>query len=91
MRSPYSLLFSRLNEPSSLSLPSQGRCSSPLIIFVAFLWTLSNSSTSFLCWGPHTWTQSSRWGLTRAKQRGTITSLSLLASPLLMGVWHNDE
>ena len=29
-----------------------GRCSSPLIIFVAVLWTLSNSSTAFLYWGP---------------------------------------
>ena len=44
MRSHCSLLFSRLNKPSSLGLSSQGRCSSPLTIFVALLWTLSNSS-----------------------------------------------
>ena len=43
---------------------------SPLIILVAFLWTLSNSSLS-LYWGPQTWMQYSRWGLTWAEQRGT--------------------
>ena len=48
------------------------------------LWTLSNSSLSFLYWGSHTWTQYCRWGLMRAEQRGTITSLSLLATPLMM-------
>jgi len=41
MRSPLSLLFSRLNKPYSLSLSSYGRVPSPLIIFVALLWTLS--------------------------------------------------
>ncbi|KAK4816023.1 hypothetical protein QYF61_011013 [Mycteria americana] len=49
IRSPPSLLFSRLNNPNSLSLSSQERCSSPRIIFVALLWTCSNSSMSFLC------------------------------------------
>ena len=44
MRSPYSVLFSRLNKPSSLCQSSQGRCSSLLIIFVALHWTLPNSS-----------------------------------------------
>ena len=52
MRSPHSLLFSRLNTPSSLSLYSQEQCSSPQIIFKAPLWTRSNSSVSFLCLGP---------------------------------------
>ena len=40
--SPQSLLFSRLNNPNSLSLSSQERCSSPRIIFVSLLWTHSN-------------------------------------------------
>ena len=35
MRSPRSLLFSKLNKPSSLNLFSQERYSSPLIILVA--------------------------------------------------------
>lgn len=35
MRSPQSLLLSRLNEASSLNLSSQERCSSPLSIFMA--------------------------------------------------------
>jgi len=29
------------------------------------LWTRSNTSMSFLSWGPQSWTQYSRWGLTR--------------------------
>ena len=65
MRSPRSLLFSKLNKRSSLKLSSQERCSSPLIILVALLWTRSKSSMSFLYWGPQAWTQYSRWGLSR--------------------------
>lgn len=45
MRSLQSLLFSRLNKPSSLNLSFQERCSSPLIFLVAILWTHSNIST----------------------------------------------
>jgi len=48
------------------------------------LWTHSSSSASVLCWGPQAWMQDSRWGLTRAEQKGTIPSLTLLATPLLM-------
>jgi len=33
----------------------------------------------FLVLGPQTWMQYSRWGLTKAEQRGTITSLTLMA------------
>ena len=78
------LLLSRLNKPSSLSLSSQERCSSHLLILVALRWTLSSSSSSFLKWGAQNWTQCSRWGLTRAVQRGRRTSLNLLATLLLM-------
>ena len=41
-----SILFCRLNNPNSLSLSSLERCSIPLIIFVALLWTRSNRSMS---------------------------------------------
>jgi len=41
-----SLLFSRLNSPSSLSLSSQERCSTPFSIFVGLHWTFSSSSVS---------------------------------------------
>jgi len=41
----------QLNKPSSLSLSSQDRYSSPLTIIVALRWTLSSSSSSFLNWG----------------------------------------
>ena len=67
IRSPLSLLFCRLNKPSSLSLSSQERCFGPLIIFVALRWTLSSSYSSFLNWGAQKWTQYSRWVLTRAE------------------------
>jgi len=80
MRSPRSPLFSKLNKPNTLNLSSQERCSSPLIIF----WTHSNSSMSFLHWGPQAWTQYCKRGPTRAEQRGTITSLSLLVTPPVM-------
>ena len=43
-----------------------------------------NSSSSFLCWCPHTWTPHSRWSLRKALQkwgrRGEITSLSLMVT-----------
>jgi len=52
---------------------------------MALLRTHSNNFTSFLCLEPQAWTQYSRWGLTRAEQRETITFLTLL--PLLF--WHN--
>ena len=44
-------------------------CSSPLIIFMALLWTCPKSSMSFLYWRPQAWTQYSRWGLTRSEER----------------------
>lgn len=40
MRSPLSLLFSKVKRPNSLSVSSQGRFSSSLITFVTLLWTL---------------------------------------------------
>lgn len=43
----------------SLSFFSYGayeRCSSPLIIFVALHWILSNSTIFLLCWGAQNWT-----------------------------------
>jgi len=59
-------------------------CSSPWIFFVALLWTLSKSSTAFLCLEAQIWMQHSSWGFMRAKLRWTITSLAWLATPLLM-------
>lgn len=46
------------------------------------LWTPSNSSTSLL-WGPQTWTEHSKRGLTRAEQKVRISSLDLLITNLL--------
>jgi len=51
MRSPLSLLFSKLNSPRALSLSSQWRCSRTLTIFIALRRTLSGRSLSFLNWG----------------------------------------
>ena len=75
-----SLLQTQLAQP----VLSQGRYSSPLIIIMALLWTFSKSSPSFLCCGPQAWALYSRWCLMKAEQRGTITSLSMLAAPLLI-------
>ncbi|KAK4814559.1 hypothetical protein QYF61_023758 [Mycteria americana] len=47
---PPSLLFSRLNRPSSPSLSSWERCSGPLNVFEALCWTLSTLSMSLLYW-----------------------------------------
>jgi len=78
MRSPQSLPFSWLNNLNSLSLSSQQKCSSPQIIFVALLWTVSNRSMCFLCWGLQSWKQGS-WGVgVPLEQRGRIPSLNQL-------------
>ncbi|KAK4823633.1 LOW QUALITY PROTEIN: hypothetical protein QYF61_004366 [Mycteria americana] len=44
IRSPLSLLFSRLNNPSSFSCSSSDFCSRPFTSFVALLWTRSSTS-----------------------------------------------
>ena len=76
MRSPLSHL--------SLSLSSQERCSSHISIFVALLWTHSRSSLSLLSCGAQNWAQNSRCDLSRAEQRGRITSLHLLPVLILV-------
>lgn len=76
-RTLQSFLFSRLNDPNSVTLSSQKRYSSSPIICVATLWTCSNRSMYFLCWGP----QYSSWGHMKV---GRITSLNLLATLLFM-------
>lgn len=56
----------------------------PLDYFHGLLWTRSSRSTSFLCWGPRSWTQHCRWVLTKAEKRGRIPFLDLLPTLLLM-------
>ena len=68
-----SLLFSRMNSPSSLSLSSYERYCSPFIILTALSWTCSSKSISVLYRGAHKWTQHSRCGLASADYRGGIT------------------
>ena len=53
MRSPLSLLFSKLEKPKDLSYSSQDIPSSPFTSFVALLWMHSRTFTSFL----NSWTQ----------------------------------
>lgn len=76
-RTLQSFLFSRLNDPNSVTLSSQKRYSSSPIICMATLWTCSNRSMYFLCWGP----QYSSWGHMKV---GRITSLNLLVTLLFM-------
>lgn len=71
MSSSCSLPFSKLNIPSSVSLSSLERCCGPLSILMAFHWSLSKGSPTFLCWVTQARRQYSRWVLTRAEQRGT--------------------
>ena len=66
-KNPPSLLFSRLNSLSFLSLSLYVRCSCPLIILVTFCWTLSNRLKFLLYWGAQNWTHHSRCSLTRAE------------------------
>jgi len=80
---PLSLLFSRLNSPSTLSFCLYVRCSKPSVILMALSWPCPNMSMSLLYWGAQSWTQYSRC-LTSAEWRGRITSLDLLAALLLM-------
>jgi len=75
MRSPWSLLFSRLNRTLLLK-----RCAPALW---SSSWILSNSSASFLCCGSQTWMYYFRWTITWAEQRGPIISFTLV-DPLLM-------
>jgi len=84
IRSPMSLLFSRLNNPSSFSHSPKGLCSRPLTSFVALLWTCSRASMSFLQRGAQNWTQYLRCSLTSTEYRGTITSLFLLVTLFLI-------
>ncbi|NWQ78163.1 KLHL1 protein, partial [Columbina picui] len=72
-----SLLFSRLNNPKSLSLYSQ-KYFNPLIIFMALLCTHSDNSMSSLHRGIQSCMQYSRWSLKRTEQREGITSLDLV-------------
>lgn len=55
--SPTSLLFSRVNDPSSLSLSFCVRYSKPSITFAVLHWTHSNMLVWLLYWGPQNWTQ----------------------------------
>lgn len=57
---PLTLLSSRLNVSSSLSICSYDRCSSPLIIFVLLCWTHSSMSLFLLYWRAQVGTQHSR-------------------------------
>lgn len=76
----WSHFLSRLKNPNCqpvlMPQPSAHLC--------GFLWTCSNTSTLFLWSGPQNRTQHPKWGLTRAEQKGRITSLDLLATFLTL-------
>ena len=84
MRSPLSLLFSKLDKPEVLSCSSWDMPSSPFTSFVALLWTHSRTFTSFLNCGAQNCTQASRWGRTNAEYSGMITSFDRLVMLCLM-------
>lgn len=67
MRHPLSLLFSRVNRPSSLKVSSYKRSSSSFTVFIVLHWTQISNSVSFLYWRTQNWTQDSRIRLTSAE------------------------
>lgn len=87
MSSSCSLPFFKLNTPSSISLSSYERCCSPLSILMAFHWSLSNSSPTFLCWVTRASTSD---GSSQGQSRGgyslpyTAATLLLLPSRMLL-------
>ena len=84
MRSPLSLLLSKLDKPKVLSHSSQDMPSNTFTSFVAFLWMHSRTFTSFLICGAQNRTQYSRWGSTNAEYRGIIPSFDYLVVLCLM-------
>lgn len=68
IRTPVSLIFSRLTVTALSACPHTRDAPGPLIVFMALCWTLSSMSLSLLCWGAWncTW-NSSRCGLIRAE------------------------
>ncbi|KAK4821856.1 LOW QUALITY PROTEIN: hypothetical protein QYF61_004333 [Mycteria americana] len=82
MRSPLSLLFSRLNNPRSLSRCPSALCSRPFPSSVALLWTRSSPSMSLLS-GP-TLNTAFEVRPHQCPVQGTITAPVLLATLLLI-------
>lgn len=78
------LLHICLTNPSSFSLSSYIRCSSPLIIFIPLCCICSSMSMYFWSWGDKNWTQFPSCGFTSTELRGKITSLSLLEKIFLI-------
>lgn len=68
-----SLLFSREKRFNSFCLLSKGLAYNTLVIFIAFLWTLSDLAASFLNCGDENWVWYCRCGLRNAEQSGMIT------------------
>jgi len=71
VRSPWCLLFFRLNKPRSLRLSSQEKWSTCLFRMCP------SRTMSSLCWGLQTWAHYSKWDLMGAKSRGNISSVTL--------------
>lgn len=71
--SSLSLLCFRLESPSSLSLPTYMRWSSPFIILMALCWALSSMCIPLFYWGRQIQAHGSRCVLTSGKERGRIT------------------
>lgn len=63
-----SILFPRLNSSSTRILPSNERCSSVSVIFVALHWTHSVKTVLLEHWRVQDWTQHFRFEVPSAKQ-----------------------
>ena len=81
----YLFVFSRLDNPSILSISSQDMPSHPVTSFLALLWMYSSTLTSFLYCRAQNFTQCSRWGCTNAKYSGRKIEVSCRTSHLQSG------
>lgn len=78
---PPTLLNSRLNRPSSLSLSLYDKCSNSLIIPMVLHWSCYSISTCHLYWWVQTWTShSSCWLLSDSRVKA-------MCACVFMSVW----
>lgn len=83
-RHPPSLLFSKKNYQSALSLSSYGTCSSPFLTSAALRWTCASMSMSHFYWGAQNRTQHSRRVSPVPSSREGLLPLTLQAMPYIM-------
>lgn len=80
-----SLLFSRLNSPSSFRLSAQRKCSCVFITFMALFWTQFNNISMPLYWGSQNWT----WQAEQRERSFPFTCWQHSSQHSPGGCWHS--